>query len=381
MKLRPHLPQVRRRDQLVLEQQVAVHPALQRVLRAAVVAGVAARELGAALLQRLLGSGMKLRPHLPQVLRCFNESASLARWDECLEYKVHANVHAWMGGAWDCAVDFTALHTANTTLYPTKARARSLDARPRRGEGAQAPRTCICVSRSLSLCFPRGARLPRRVRGRRLGPHGEDGRGRGVVRVGALRRRRGLPLHVRGRHRRPRRRAVLPGDENAPSLRGTFPRRLPHAFDQSTSVNDVLGWLHATYQARERARVQHDGYLRPSLSLDRDDDDDDDASRPVLDAALPRLSSLATRHSTRSSCSARSAARPARSRTGGRTSRRRGRRSSTASSTASRARPARSARPAARRARTTPCSGSCTASSRRCSRRCARRPRSRRRTT
>ena len=63
---------------------------------------------------------MKLRPHLPQVLRCFNESASLARWDECLEYKVHANVHAWMGGAWDCAVDFTALHTANTTLYPTK---------------------------------------------------------------------------------------------------------------------------------------------------------------------------------------------------------------------------------------------------------------------
>ena len=75
-------------------------------------------------------------PRASSVLRCFNESASLSRWDECLEYKVHANVHAWMGGAWDCAVDFTALHTANTTLYPTKARARSLDARPAaRGRG------------------------------------------------------------------------------------------------------------------------------------------------------------------------------------------------------------------------------------------------------
>ena len=54
------------------------------------------------------------------LFNCMVNASWLYGWDECMENNIHANFHGWHGGAWDCAVDFTALHTANTTLYPTK---------------------------------------------------------------------------------------------------------------------------------------------------------------------------------------------------------------------------------------------------------------------
>ena len=39
---------------------------------------------------------------------CFEAHDSADAWEECMERDVHSHMHAWHGGAWDCALDVEA---------------------------------------------------------------------------------------------------------------------------------------------------------------------------------------------------------------------------------------------------------------------------------
>ena len=50
---------------------------------------------------------------------CFSRTTTFADFDICIEHNVHADLHQWAGGAWDCHDDFTELNAANAALYPS----------------------------------------------------------------------------------------------------------------------------------------------------------------------------------------------------------------------------------------------------------------------
>ena len=41
-------------------------------------------------------------------IKCFEQHNTFNGWEKCMERDVHAHMHAWHGGAWDCAVDVQA---------------------------------------------------------------------------------------------------------------------------------------------------------------------------------------------------------------------------------------------------------------------------------
>jgi len=51
-------------------------------------------------------------------ISCFEDYNSLTAWESCMEYKVHTNMHGWLGGAWDCGInlgDFQKEHPQFST--------------------------------------------------------------------------------------------------------------------------------------------------------------------------------------------------------------------------------------------------------------------------
>ena len=53
-------------------------------------------------------------------IHCMNSKRTLGEWDLCLEINVHANLHPWMGGCWDChgGDDWGTLTARNATFWP-----------------------------------------------------------------------------------------------------------------------------------------------------------------------------------------------------------------------------------------------------------------------
>ena len=59
-------------------------------------------------------------PSCHAALECMRTRATLGEWDLCLELDVHANLHPWMGGAWECegGDDFAARAADDPATYP-----------------------------------------------------------------------------------------------------------------------------------------------------------------------------------------------------------------------------------------------------------------------
>lgn len=54
------------------------------------------------------------------MVHCFFNNTDLTDFSTCLEINVHGNLHAFHGGAWDCAQDFTELMEREPDLFPEK---------------------------------------------------------------------------------------------------------------------------------------------------------------------------------------------------------------------------------------------------------------------